>query len=89
MKTSSTTPTARDRFNDLEHHVWNARGLAKVLLEMAWGFTHDDHPETFHPMFLKPADLRMTLELLAAEIDQADDLIGNLESNLTADDEGE
>jgi hypothetical protein len=59
-----------------------------VLLEMAWGCEKEAHADDrMEPTFLHAIDLRTTLELLTAEIKQAEDLLGGLEGHLCKDEE--
>jgi hypothetical protein len=83
MNTPPTTPTARDRYEATQDHVWKARGLARPMLGMVCGHEKDAHiDDRIHTMFLEPSDLRTSMEVLIAELLQAEKLLGSLELNI-------
>ena len=87
-KVRKSQHTARKRYEACQDHVWKARGLARVLMEMAWGCEHNVGADNrLRVMFLHASDLRTTMDVLIGELLQAESLLGDLENNICADED--
>jgi hypothetical protein len=62
MNIPTTTPTAQQQYEACQDHIWKARGLARLLLEMAWARETEAHTDDrLATMFWEPADLRTSM----------------------------
>jgi hypothetical protein len=76
---SDHTSDVRDLRNVTEHHLFRGMAIANVLRCLAWQYErqwHIEQPFTLHD--LTPMDLRITLEVIGDELEQAQAVISDL-----------
>jgi hypothetical protein len=69
----------RDLRNAAEHHLFRALAIAQVVRCLVWRYEEAwQAGEPFTLDDLEPHDLRLTLEVLTEELEEASALIGNM-----------